>query len=74
MFAPPEPITAQSNVDRVLTDFPATVPVFLGRRMHCVSCPIARFESIADACRIYRLPVAGFLADLRAATAIERAH
>jgi len=58
-------ITGATSVDQVLTEHPATAMVFLRRRMHCVGCPMARFESIADACRIYHYPVDSFLTDLR---------
>ena len=58
-------ITGATSVDQVLTEHPATAMVFLRRQMHCVGCPMARFESIADACRIYHVPVENFLTDLR---------
>lgn len=60
-------IAATANVEQVLTEYPATVPIFLRRRMQCVGCPIARFETIADACRIYHFPVTGFVAELQQA-------
>jgi hybrid cluster-associated redox disulfide protein len=60
-------ITGKSVIDWVLTRYPDTAPVFLRWKMQCVGCPIARFESIDDACRIYRRPVDRFLAELRQA-------
>ena len=68
------PIDAETNIVALLTDHPAAVTVFLGRRMHCVGCPVARFETIADACRIYHYPLAGFLAELQSVTAGKPTH
>ncbi|TXG80485.1 MAG: DUF1858 domain-containing protein [Thermomicrobiales bacterium] len=47
--------------------FPSTVAVFLRWRMHCVGCPIARFESVSGACRAYRQPADRFLDELNRA-------
>jgi hybrid cluster-associated redox disulfide protein len=64
-----EEITTETVIDWVLTTYPATAPVFLRWRMQCVGCPIARFESIADACTIYQRPLDRFLTELRLAAA-----
>ncbi len=69
MRAHAEEITEKSMIDWVLDRHPATAVVFLHWKMQCVGCPIARFESIDDACRIYQRPLDHFLADLRAACA-----
>ncbi len=62
-----ETITGASVVDDVVTRFPTTACVFVGRRMHCVGCEVSRFETLAGAARIYRQPLEPLLADLRAA-------
>lgn len=59
-------ITADSIIDRVVSDHPETVQIFSQLHMHCVGCPVARFESLADACDIYQLPMERFLSQLRA--------
>ncbi|MCO5222566.1 MAG: DUF1858 domain-containing protein [Thermomicrobiales bacterium] len=64
-----ETIEPDTVIDWTVTEHPATIPVFLRWRMQCVGCPLARFESLADACRIYQRPVNQFLAELRAAVA-----
>ncbi|MBX6773250.1 MAG: DUF1858 domain-containing protein [Chloroflexi bacterium] len=46
-------VTAEINVDELLTVFPAAARVFVRHRMACVGCEVARFESLAEACRIY---------------------
>jgi hybrid cluster-associated redox disulfide protein len=60
-------ITGESVVDEIVTRFPPTARVFVGRRMHCVGCELSRFETLAGAARIYQQPLEPLLADLRAA-------
>lgn len=60
-------ISAETNVDLLLDRFPAAAPVFIARRMHCVGCPVARFETLADVCAIYKQSLDSLLKDLRAA-------
>jgi hybrid cluster-associated redox disulfide protein len=62
-----ETINSTSAVDEVVTRFPTTARVFVGRRMHCVGCDVSRFETLAGAARVYRQPLEPLLADLRAA-------
>ena len=58
-------ITGESNVDELITRYPATVNVFMNRRMHCPGCLAARFENLAEVCRIYRMPLQPLLTELR---------
>ncbi|MGN6564954.1 MAG: DUF1858 domain-containing protein [Thermomicrobiales bacterium] len=60
-------ITAELTVNTLLERYPETARVFVRRRMHCVGCSIAGFESLASACRIYQQPLDEMLAELRAA-------
>jgi hybrid cluster-associated redox disulfide protein len=62
-------IVPETDVDAIVTRWPATARVFVRRRMACVDCPLARFESVADVCHIYRQPLDDLLAELRAAAA-----
>ncbi|HET9016881.1 MAG TPA: DUF1858 domain-containing protein [Thermomicrobiaceae bacterium] len=57
-------IRADTTVAALLEYFPHAASVFVARRMHCVGCPLARFETIADACAVYRQPVGAVLVDL----------
>jgi len=59
--------TPETTVACWLGAHPGTAGVFLGRRMACVGCPLAAFETLADAAREYRLPLADFLAELAGA-------
>ncbi len=60
-------ITERATVDEVVGRYPRTARVFIRRRMHCIGCEVSRFETIAEACRVYGQPAEPFLAELRAA-------
>jgi hybrid cluster-associated redox disulfide protein len=59
---------ADMIVEDLIDQFPAVVSTFVQHRMQCVGCPMARFETVAEVCEIYRLPVGAFLADLASRT------
>jgi hybrid cluster-associated redox disulfide protein len=58
---------AELSVADVLQRWPETVPVFFQRRMACVGCAMAPFETLETAAAIYYLDIPSFLADLEAA-------
>jgi hybrid cluster-associated redox disulfide protein len=60
------PITPELMVNTLLEHYPETAQVFVRRRMHCVGCTVASFESLTEACRIYQQPLDEMLAELRA--------
>lgn len=60
---------ADTLIDDLVDQFPGVIAAFVERRMHCVGCPMARFETVAEACEIYQLPLDSFLADLASRTA-----
>ena len=64
-------IESTQSVDDVMRRWPATIRVFLNHGMRCVGCPIACFHTVDDACREHKVDHAVFLADLRAAAAVE---
>ncbi|HET8524866.1 MAG TPA: DUF1858 domain-containing protein [Thermomicrobiales bacterium] len=55
---------ADMIVDDLIEQLPATARTFVEHRMQCVGCPMARFETVAEVCQIYRLPLGAFLADI----------
>jgi len=59
--------TPDMLVDEVMTQWPATIRVFLHYRMKCVGCPIASFHSVQDASREHELNPAAFLLALKGA-------
>lgn len=60
-------ITAETNVDELLTRYPDAAQVFIRRRMGCVGCCIARFESLSEVCAAYAQPLDSFLKEIRLA-------
>ncbi|HZW29989.1 MAG TPA: DUF1858 domain-containing protein [Isosphaeraceae bacterium] len=60
-------VTAAINVDDLLTAFPVAARVFVRHRMACVGCEVARFESLAEACRIYGEDVEAVAEEIRQA-------
>jgi hybrid cluster-associated redox disulfide protein len=57
-------ITADQIVSEVLASWPKIVPLFIERRLYCVGCSMARFETLAEVSKIYRLDLNQFLDDL----------
>jgi hybrid cluster-associated redox disulfide protein len=62
------PISGETIVEEIIDGIPQAAAIFVRHRMHCVGCPIARFETLAEACGIYRLSLDEVLSDLQAAT------
>ncbi len=46
-------VTKESVIGDVLDAEPTTAQFFLAMGMHCLGCPSARGESIADACDVH---------------------
>lgn len=59
-----EPIHASDTIATVLTKRRSAARVFLRRRMHCVGCDVAAFDTLAAACAVYGLSVDDILAEL----------
>jgi len=63
-----ESLTASTTVADVLLKRPRAARILVNRRMHCVGCAIAPFETLAEACEIYGISLGDLLAELNAAT------
>lgn len=61
------PITADTIVDDLMTEYPATIPVFLRHHAHCIGCPVGALHNVADACREHGVPVDVLVRELNAA-------
>ena len=46
-------ITKKTIIGDILDADPSTAPYFLEMGMHCLGCPSARGESLADACAVH---------------------
>ncbi len=60
-------ISGATNLDELVTRHPHVAQVFIRRKMQCVGCEVARFETLAIACDIYGQPLDTVLAELRQA-------
>jgi len=63
-------ITEDSVVEELMAAHPATISVFLRRRMSCIGCVMAPFHTVADAGAEHYVPLDTLLAELRAAARI----
>ncbi len=70
----PAQISADHAVEAILDCWPAAAQVFVRRRMHCVGCEMGRFDTVADACRIYDQPLDAVLAELRQVARATQPH
>ena len=50
-------VTKDTIIGDILDAAPSTAPFFLEMGMHCLGCPSARGESIADACEVHDVDV-----------------
>lgn len=57
-------LSPQIAMADLMAAWPQVIPTLLERRMACVGCDMARFETLADAARIYGLDLRKLLADL----------
>ena len=65
-------ITPDQTVGDIMRRWPGTIAVFLGHGMACVGCPMAGFDSLADASLEYAVPLADLIAALEAAAGARR--
>jgi hybrid cluster-associated redox disulfide protein len=61
-----ERLTASTTVADALLKRPLAARLLVHHRMHCVGCAVAPFETLAEACEIYRVAVQDLLAELNA--------
>jgi hybrid cluster-associated redox disulfide protein len=62
-------IGANQTVANVLNVCPDAPRILLKRGMQCIGCSIAPFETLAEACAIYDVPLDALLAELNASAA-----
>lgn len=63
----PNVARADETIAELLAREPRAVRILLGHGMHCVGCAIAPFETLAEVCAIYGLPLEPLLEELRGA-------
>ncbi|MBP0965754.1 MAG: DUF1858 domain-containing protein [Oscillospiraceae bacterium] len=62
-------ITEDMIIGEVLDMAPQLAPLFMEIGMHCLGCPSARGESVADACAVHGVDAKEFIEKLNAALA-----
>ena len=55
------------TVDQIMRRWPATIRLFIQRRMLCIGCQIGIFHTVSDACEAHGIDEAYFSRDLLAA-------
>ena len=58
-------------VEEIMARWPATARVFIQRRMACVGCIMAPFQTLANAARAYHISESELLAEMQAAASHE---
>lgn len=58
-------IARDMTVEQLLTAWPQTARVFLDRRMACVGCPVAAFETIEEVAAVYEQDPEALIAALK---------
>lgn len=59
-------ITEDMIIGEVLDMAPQLAPLFMEIGMHCLGCPSARGESVADACAVHGVDAKEFIEKLNA--------
>lgn len=52
------------TIEEILAERPEAARAFLRRKMACVGCGMARFDTLGEAARIYGVPEAELLAEI----------
>jgi len=57
-------VAPQTTVYELLNGHPEIIPLFLRRKMACVGCNMARFETLRNAASIYRVDLDDWLKEI----------
>jgi hybrid cluster-associated redox disulfide protein len=64
-------INEHETVSALLARDPQAARILLNHRMHCVGCAIAPFETLAEVCLVYGVPLELLLEELRQGSGAE---
>lgn len=64
----PDTLTVHLTMAELMAGWPAAVPVLGRRGMACIGCPMARFETIAEAAAAYGFDAEELLDEVRCNT------
>lgn len=59
-------ITKDMTIGEILRTVPEVAPVLLGAGMHCLGCPSAQGESLAEAAMVHGLDIEELMAQIEA--------
>ena len=59
-------ITKEMFIGEILDAYPETAPGFVAMGMHCLHCPSARGETLAEACAVHGVDADEMLEKLKA--------
>jgi len=62
-------ITADMTIGEIVRSFPDAVPTLLNSGMHCIGCPSAQGESLAEAALVHGIDIEELVAALNGALA-----
>ncbi|MFZ2411740.1 MAG: DUF1858 domain-containing protein [Candidatus Methanoperedens sp.] len=57
-------ITKDMTIEKVVTEYPESMMVFMRHGLHCVGCHVSAFESIEDGALAHGINVDALVADL----------
>lgn len=60
-------ITADMTIGDVVNNYPDAIPALLGSGMHCIGCPSAQAESLAEAAVVHGIDINDLIAALNGA-------
>jgi hydroxylamine reductase len=66
-----EVINVHETVSALLTRDPRAARILLNHHMHCVGCVMAPFETLAEVCLVYGVPLEELLEQVRHASGAE---
>ena len=59
-------ITKDMKIGEILDACPESAQFFLAMGMHCLGCPSARSETVAQACMVHGVDADGLVGDIKA--------
>lgn len=59
-------ITKDMKIGEILDACPESAQFFLAMGMHCLGCPSARSETVAQACMVHGVDADGLVSDINA--------
>ena len=57
-------LTPQTNLYRLMADYPALIPLFIKKRLACVGCEMSKFETLGDLSHNYNLNLEDFIEEI----------